>query len=151
MPIVEAVAGPNTTIIAPQSVYDAMPADLKARTHVLTNGDNTTVDGTAIDAVPMYDTTAARSHFHPKGVGNGWILTLGGKRVYIAGDTEESPPLAHLRHIYVACVPMNLPYTQTVRASKVAAKFVEDAKDHTSALTPVLGRRTTPHPAHSWK
>ncbi|MGH7069369.1 MAG: MBL fold metallo-hydrolase, partial [Acetobacteraceae bacterium] len=123
VPILEAVSGPNTTIIAPQNVYDAMPASLKAKTHVLANGDDTTVDEIPIDAVPMYNTTPARSHFHPKGAGNGYIVTLGGKRVYIAGDTEENPTLAHLRNIYVAFIPMNLPYTQTVRA---AAKWVRD-------------------------
>jgi L-ascorbate metabolism protein UlaG (beta-lactamase superfamily) len=123
VPVLQAVAGPTTTIIAPQNVFDKMPPDLKAKTHVLNNGENTTADEIPIDAVPMYNTTAERSQFHPKGVGNGYILTFGGKRVYIAGDTEESPPLAHLRHIYVAFIPMNLPYTQTVKA---AAKWVRD-------------------------
>jgi L-ascorbate metabolism protein UlaG (beta-lactamase superfamily) len=122
-PLLQAVSGSNTTIIAPQNVYDAMPADLKAKTHVLANGANTAVDEIAIDAVPMYNTTAARADFHPKGVGNGYIVTLGGKRVYVAGDTEEGPPLAHLPHIYVAFIPMNLPYTETVQA---AAKWVRD-------------------------
>jgi L-ascorbate metabolism protein UlaG (beta-lactamase superfamily) len=123
VPVLQAVAGPNTTIIAPQNVYDAMPADLKAKTHVLANGENTTVVEIPIDAVPMYNTTPERSQFHPKGVGNGYILTVGGKRVYVAGDTEESPPLAHLPHIYVAFIPINLPYTQIVQA---AAKWVRD-------------------------
>ncbi len=123
VPVLQAVVGPNTTILAPQNVYDAMPADLKAKTHVLTNGERTTVDEIPIEAVAMYNTTAARAHFHPKGAGNGYILTLGGKRVYVAGDTEEAPALAHLRHIYVAFIPMNLPYTQTVQA---AAKWVRD-------------------------
>ncbi|MGH8218490.1 MAG: MBL fold metallo-hydrolase [Steroidobacteraceae bacterium] len=123
VPVLRAVAGPNTTIIAPQNVYDAMPADLKAKTHVLANGENTTAHDIPVEAVPMYNTTPARSHFHPKGTGNGYIVTLGAKRVYVAGDTEESPPLAHLRHIDVAFIPMNLPYTETVQA---AAKWVRD-------------------------
>ena len=123
IPVLQAVAGPDTTIVAPRGVYAAMPADLKAKTHVLTNGESTTVDGIPIEAVPMYNTTPSRAHFHPKGAGNGYILTLGGRRIYIAGDTEESAPLAHLRHIYVAFIPMNLPYTETVEA---AAKWVRD-------------------------
>jgi len=123
VPVLQAVAGPNTTIIAPRNVYDAMPAELKSKSHVLANGENTTVDEIPIEAVPMYNTTPARSHFHPQGVGNGYVLTFGGKRVYVAGDTEETPPVAHLRDIYVAFIPMNLPFTETVPA---AAKWVRD-------------------------
>ncbi len=121
--VLQAVAGPRTEIITPRNVYEAMPADLKARTHVLRNGAQTVADGIPVRAVPMYNTTAARSHFHPKGLGNGYILTIGGERIYIAGDTEEAPELAHLRNIDVAFIPMNLPYTQTVQA---AAQWVRD-------------------------
>lgn len=121
--VLQSVAGADTRIFTPRNVYEAMPAELKAKAHVLTNGQRTTVDGIPIQAVPMYNTTAARSHFHPKGAGNGYILTLGGERIYIAGDTEEAPELVHLRNIDVAFIPMNLPYTQTVQA---AAQWVKD-------------------------
>ncbi len=125
VPILEAVVGPKTEIVSPQSVYEAMPADLKARTKVMKNGDTALVDTIPVEAMPMFNTTPDRMKFHPEGVGNGYILTFGGKRVYIAGDTEESPELAHLSHIDVAFVPMNLPYTETVEA---AAKWVRDFK-----------------------
>ena len=123
VPILQAVAGANTVIIAPQNVHDAMPADLQAKTKVMKNGDHNTLSGVPIEAVAMYNTTAAKANFHPKGVGNGYILALGDKRVYIAGDTEETPELAHLSGIDVAFIPVNLPYTQTVEA---AANWVKD-------------------------
>jgi L-ascorbate metabolism protein UlaG (beta-lactamase superfamily) len=121
--VLQSVAGSNTQIFTPRNVYEAMPAELKAKTHVLANGEHSAAGGITIAAVPMYNTTAVRSHFHPKGAGNGYILTIGGERIYIAGDTEEAPQLAHLRNIDVAFIPMNLPYTQTVQA---AAQWVKD-------------------------
>lgn len=125
VPILQAVATEHTTLLVPQNVYDKLPAELQAKAHVMTNGQKMTVDGIPIEAVPAYNTTTEREHFHPKGSGNGYILTLGGKRVYIAGDTEAAPELMHLRHIYVAFIPMNLPYTQSVQA---AADWVKSFK-----------------------
>jgi L-ascorbate metabolism protein UlaG (beta-lactamase superfamily) len=125
VPIVEAVAGRDTVIVAPREVYDAMPADLKAKTKVMKNGDSIVVDAIPVEAVPAYNTTPERTKFHVKGVGNGYVLTFGGKRVYIAGDTEETPEVAHLPNIDAAFLPMNLPYTETVEA---AAKWVKDFK-----------------------
>jgi L-ascorbate metabolism protein UlaG (beta-lactamase superfamily) len=123
VPILQAVAGPQTEIVAPRNVYEAMPADLKAKTHVMKNGDRTTADGIPVEAVPMHNVTPDRMKFHPVGLGNGYIATLGGKRIYIAGDTEEFPQIEHLVDIDAAFIPMNLPYTETVEA---AAKWVKD-------------------------
>jgi L-ascorbate metabolism protein UlaG (beta-lactamase superfamily) len=125
VPVVEAVAGANTVIVAPQDVYDALPADLKAKTKVMKNGNKDVVDAIPVEAVTAYNTTPERTKFHAKGAGNGYVLTFGGKRVYIAGDTEEAPELAHLPNIDAAFLPMNLPYTETVEA---AAKWVRDFK-----------------------
>ena len=125
VPILEAITGANTVIVAPQAVYDAMPADLKAKTKVMNNGDKGEVDKIPVEAVPAYNTTPDRLKFHPKGAGNGYILSFGDKRVYIAGDTEETPELAHLSAITVAFLPMNVPYTESVEA---AAHWAEDFK-----------------------
>jgi len=122
-PILEAVAGANTVIIAPQNVRDAMPAALQAKARVMKNGDKGMLGAIPVEAVAMYNTTAEKLKFHPKGLGNGYVLTFGDKRVYIAGDTEETPELAHLPNIDLAFIPANLPYTQTVEA---AAKWVKD-------------------------
>jgi L-ascorbate metabolism protein UlaG (beta-lactamase superfamily) len=123
VPILQAVAGPNTAIIVPQNVYDAMPSDLQAKAKIMNNGDKAAIGAVGIEAVPAYNISPDRLKFHPKGQGNGYVLTFANKRIYIAGDTEETPELAHLANIDVAFIPMNLPYTQTVDA---AAKWVKD-------------------------
>ena len=81
---------------------------------VVANGESKTVAGVSLEAVPMYNLQrgpAAGQLFHTKGRGNGYILTLGGKRVYIAGDTECTPEMRALKNIDIAFIPMNLPYT----------------------------------------
>jgi len=81
---------------------------------VIANGESKTVAGVQIEAVPMYNMQRGPEPgqlFHTKGRGNGYILTLGGKRVYIAGDTECTPEMRALKNIDIAFVPMNLPYT----------------------------------------
>jgi len=83
---------------------------------VLKNGESRTVQGIPIEAVPAYNLVHMRSAnvpFHPKGEGNGYILTLGNVRVYVAGDTENTPEMKALKNIDVAFLPMNLPYTMT--------------------------------------
>ncbi len=83
---------------------------------VIKAGDKRIVDNIIIEAVPAYNIVNMRSPgnpFHPKGVGNGYILTIGDKRIYVAGDTENIPEMKALKDIYVAFLPMNLPYTMT--------------------------------------
>lgn len=109
VPILEATAVADTALVAPKSVADKMPDDLKAKSTVMANGDNGTVKGVAIEALPAYNTTPDRTKFHPQGRDNGYVLTLGDKRIYIAGDTEETPEMKALENIDVAFLPMNLP------------------------------------------
>jgi len=83
---------------------------------VMKNGDERQVSGIAIEAVAAYNLVHKRDNgqpFHPRGVGNGYILTLGDKRMYVAGDTEYTPEMKALRDIDIAFLPMNLPYTMT--------------------------------------
>jgi L-ascorbate metabolism protein UlaG (beta-lactamase superfamily) len=83
---------------------------------IMKNGETKTVQGIKIEAVPAYNIKHMRSEnspFHPKGEGNGYILTFGDKRVYVAGDTENTPEMKALKNIDVAFLPMNLPYTMT--------------------------------------
>jgi len=83
---------------------------------VMMNGDVKTVEGLKIEAVPAYNIVHKRDTgqpFHPKGVGNGYIITFGDKRVYVAGDTEDVPEMKGLKNIDIAFLPMNLPYTMT--------------------------------------
>ena len=95
---------------------------------VLKNGEETNVDGIRIEAVPAYNIAHMRSPgmpFHPKGDGNGYILTFGDKRVYVAGDTENIPEMKTLGRIDVAFLPMNLPYTMTPEMAADAARMVK--------------------------
>jgi len=77
---------------------------------VMKNGESMTVAGIGVEAVPAYN---FEKPFHPKGNGNGYILTFGDKRVLVAGDTENVPELKALKNIDVAFLPMNLPFTMT--------------------------------------
>jgi L-ascorbate metabolism protein UlaG (beta-lactamase superfamily) len=91
---------------------------------IMKNGDTRTVKGLTIDAVPAYNIKHMRSPgnpFHPKGIGNGYVITFGDKKVYIAGDTENIPEMGALSGIYIAFLPMNLPYTMTPEMTADAA------------------------------
>ena len=90
---------------------------------MLINGGNGEVAGIQIQAVAAYNLSADRLKFHEKGRGNGYVLTLGGKRVYIAGDTEAIPEMKALKNIEVAFLPMNLPYTMTPEEVAEAARL----------------------------
>lgn len=89
---------------------------------VMKNGDTITELDIQIEAVPAYNTTEGRSRFHPEGRDNGYILTIGDKRVYIAGDTEVTREMKQLEDIDIAFLPMNQPYTMTPQQAAVAAK-----------------------------
>jgi L-ascorbate metabolism protein UlaG (beta-lactamase superfamily) len=92
---------------------------------VMHNGDSTTWQGIRIEAVPAYNIKHMRgagSPYHPKGSGNGYVLTIGDTRIYIAGDTENIPEMKALRDIDVAFLPMNLPYTMSPEMAADAAK-----------------------------
>jgi len=92
---------------------------------IMKNGDLKTVQGLKIEAVPAYNIVHMRREnvpFHPKGQGNGYVLTLGNKRIYVAGDTENTPEMKALKDIDIAFLPMNLPYTMTPEMVADAAK-----------------------------
>ena len=99
----------GTRIVAPQAVARTVTEAL-----VLRNGQKKVVSGLEIEAVPMYNHKRGPSPgklYHDKGRGNGYVLTLGGKRVYISGDTACIPEMKVLTGIDIAFVAMNLPYT----------------------------------------
>jgi L-ascorbate metabolism protein UlaG (beta-lactamase superfamily) len=99
----------GTVIVAPAAV-----AKTVTEATVINNGENKTIAGIQVEAVPMYNLVrgpSAGKLFHDKGRGNGYVLTLGGKRVYFSGDTEGVPEIRALKNIDIAFVTMNLPYT----------------------------------------
>ena len=111
----------STQVIANPAVQKML-----GRGTAMANGESRVVcNGIAIDAVPAYNTTAGRTQFHPKGRDNGYVLTLDGLRVYIAGDTEDISEMASLKDIDVAFLPCNQPYTMTPEQVAKAAKTIK--------------------------
>ena len=111
---------PGTQILAPAAVA----ATLKTA-QVMENGQTKNWEEWKIEAVPMYNIKrgpAAGKLYHPKGWGNGYVLTYGGKRFYFSGDTEDIPEMRALKNIDVAFICMNLPYTMTPQEAAAAVK-----------------------------
>jgi L-ascorbate metabolism protein UlaG (beta-lactamase superfamily) len=121
------IVGEETRLITNPAVYDMLPEDLKAKASAMANGDSTSVGDMTIEAIPAYNTTEDRLQYHPQGRDNGYILNIDGRRVYIAGDTEDIPEMRALTDIHIAFVPMNLPFTMDVdQASSAVAEFAPD-------------------------
>lgn len=98
----------DTKLIVTKEVFEK----IKEGT-ILALGKSIKVNNINIEAVPAYNTTKGRDKYHPKGRDNGYVLTLGSKRIYIAGDTEDIPEMKNLKNIDIAFLPMNQPYTMT--------------------------------------
>ena len=117
---IAAVSKPDTQIWAPAAVQKTVTA-----ASVIGNGETKTWNNWSIEAVPMYNLTrgpAAGKLYHDKGRGNGYVMTYGGKRFYISGDTEGIPEMRALKNIDVAFICMNLPYTMTPEEAAEAVK-----------------------------
>jgi len=117
-------AGGQVVIVAPKTVAEKLSEALRDRTtmKVLAKSEKTEAMGIVIEAVPAYNTTPGKEKFHPKGRDNGYVLTIGGKRVYVAGDTEDTPEMRALKGIDIAFLPMNLPYTMSVEKAADAIR-----------------------------
>ena len=101
-------------------------ADMFGAGEVMANGDKLQIaDDISVEAVPAYNITEGRTQFHPKGRDNGYILTIDGLRIYIAGDTEDIPEMAAISDIDIAFLPCNQPYTMTTAQLVKAAKTVK--------------------------
>jgi L-ascorbate metabolism protein UlaG (beta-lactamase superfamily) len=107
----------GTEMVTTQAVNDL--ASYTGTIQVLDNGDSTVVMGIPVKAVPAYN--VINTNFHPKGVGNGYVLTFGEKKVYVAGDSENIPEMRQMGSIDIAFLPMNLPYTMTPAEVTTAA------------------------------
>jgi L-ascorbate metabolism protein UlaG (beta-lactamase superfamily) len=104
----------NSKFIVPQAVKDQIADEMKSKCQVLNNGEETDFSSIKIKALPMYNLPEEEASRHPKGRGNGYIVTIGDKNIYISGDTEDIPEMRSLKNIDVAFVCMNLPYTMSV-------------------------------------
>ncbi len=119
---IEKVRAEKTDVVLPPGSADAVEGTI-----VMENGDVCTVQGLKIEAVPAYNIVHKRDSgepFHPRGEGNGYIITFGEERVLVAGDTENTPELKALADIDIAFLPMNLPYTMTPQMAADAAKAI---------------------------
>jgi L-ascorbate metabolism protein UlaG (beta-lactamase superfamily) len=115
----KAVLKPDTVLVGCRACAPKLPGAL-----VMANGDRKTALGLTIEAVPAYNIAHKRpdgNPFHAKGTGNGYVVAFGGTRVYIAGDTENTPEMKALRGIDIAFLPMNLPYTMSPEQAADAA------------------------------
>jgi L-ascorbate metabolism protein UlaG (beta-lactamase superfamily) len=119
------VMGDNTILVTNPAVFDELPVALQARATVMANGARGEGMGVGIEAIPAYNLTEDRQKFHPQGRDNGYVLSLGGFRIYISGDTEGIPEMRALENIDLAFVCMNLPFTMDAEA---AADAVSDFK-----------------------
>lgn len=109
----QARAGGGVPMIVNPTVAEALPDEMAQLVQVMENGDSAELLGLPVEAVPAYNMTEDRLQYHPKGRDNGYLVTVDGTRVYIAGDTEDTPELKAMENIDIAFVPFNLPYTMT--------------------------------------
>ncbi len=106
-------------------ITNARCAEMLGWGTALGNGESVTLPkGIMVEAIPAYNITEGRTQFHPKGRDNGYVLTMGGLRIYIAGDTEDIPEMAEVKDIDLAFLPCNQPYTMTVDQCICAAKTI---------------------------
>lgn len=112
---------PATTVYSNTAVYNMFRNSL-----AMNNGDSLTYrQDITIKAVPAYNYSEGRTQYHPKGRDNGYVLTLDGLRIYIAGDTEDIPEMAELKNIDIAFLPCNQPFTMTIDQMVKAAKMIK--------------------------
>lgn len=116
---------PTTEVLLTKTCFEKYPSG-----KVMANGESASFQGLKIYAVPAYNIVHKRGEnmpYHPKGSGNGYVITFGDKKVYVAGDTENIPEIANLKNIDVAFLPMNLPYTMTPEMVAGAALMFKPA------------------------
>lgn len=117
---IAAVSKPGTEIFAPPAVVATVTT-----ASPISNGESKSWNGWKIEAIPMYNIKrgpAPGKFYHPRGLGNGYVLTYGGKRFYFSGDTEGIPEMRALKNIDAAFICMNLPYTMTPDEAADAVK-----------------------------
>jgi len=115
----------STVLVVPAAAAEKVEGET-----VMDNGETKELAGVLIEAVPMYNLQRGPEEgglFHEKGRGNGYVLTMGGQRLYLAGDTACTPEMQQLTDIAVAFVPMNLPYTMTPKEAAECVKAFQPA------------------------
>lgn len=143
---IKAIRAPGARVVSNEAASGKLEGGITMK-----NGESKEIDGIRIEAVPAYNIVNKRpdgSPFHPRGVGNGYVLTFGSERVYVAGDTENIPEMKALKNIDIAFLPMNLPYTMSPEMVADAARMFKPkilypyhfGETDLSKLTDALGR-----------
>jgi len=110
----------SKTAVDASGYEDYAPGEL-----VIAHGDLRKLDYVTVEAMPAYNTSPEKANFHPRArLHNGYVLTFGGVRVYVAGDSEPTPEMLALRDIDIAFLPVNLPYTMTEEQAAQAVRAI---------------------------
>lgn len=121
--LIDSLKKDQTTVVGNKKAIDDLGYG-----KALKNGEKTEITGIKIEAIASYNITPENKHFHPTGEGNGYVLTLGDERVYISGDTEDTPEMRNLKNIDHAFVCMNMPYTMTPEKAASAVLEIKPKK-----------------------
>jgi L-ascorbate metabolism protein UlaG (beta-lactamase superfamily) len=121
MKAVEALAADHTVGFTTAAIAERHGRPEAALGH----GERRELPFVAVEAMPAYNTSPEKQNFHPKAsLHNGYVLTFGGTRVYVAGDSEPTPEMLALKDIDVAFLPVNLPYTMTEEQAAEAVRAI---------------------------
>lgn len=121
----EQIAGPNTRIVVPPFVMQQLPASLKNQAIALANGEMSEVGAVRVEAIPAYGLKGQSAHWHPFGRGNGYVLTVDGQRLYIAGSTDTTPEVLQLQNINIAFLPLYPTYAMGVNDAIQAVQAIK--------------------------
>ncbi len=116
----DAIVTEGTQIIANPAVFAMLPDAMKAQASEVANGGTAIFKELSVEAIPAYNITEERLNFHPQGRDNGYVLNFEGFRMYVSGDTEDTPEMRALENIDLAFVCMNLPFTMDANAAASA-------------------------------
>ncbi|KIN71185.1 MBL fold metallo-hydrolase [Sulfitobacter guttiformis] len=119
-PTLDGIVVESTQIIANPAVFAMLPEAMRAQSTEVENGGMATFKDLCIEAIPAYNISEERLNFHPQGRDNGYVLNFEGFRMYVSGDTEDTPEMRGLTNIDLAFVCMNLPFTMDARAAASA-------------------------------
>jgi L-ascorbate metabolism protein UlaG (beta-lactamase superfamily) len=120
----ERISDSMIPLVIPKAVNERLNDKVKGEKIVMDNGETKSINSMEIEAIPMYNLREEALKFHEKGRGNGYVISRNDSRIYISGDTEDTPEMRALKNIDIAFVCMNLPWTMTVeKAADAVLEF----------------------------
>lgn len=120
----ENLVGPNTRLVVPPFVMERLPASLISNALSLANGEKSHSNSIEIEAIPAYGINQESERWHPRGRGNGYVVTVDGRRIYIAGSSDATPEMLALNDIDIAFLPLYPPYALSVDAAVQAVSKI---------------------------